>query len=330
MPGSDRIQHVGFQHGVFGNALQGNAVVGQYVLVVLQVLADLGQTGVLQQRLELIQHFVTIQLLGSAHIIVPQGDIGGLAGFDGERHTDDLGIHVPEAGGFSIEGKQLGRFQAFQPLIQFLLVGDDAVVFPAGLRAGFCIAGPGGAGGWGFALFQFGNPGAELVFLEQLKQLPVILFPKLQVFQAKIQFHVGADGRQFTAQGQGLRCVPQVFTDLAFDIVGVFDDVVQVVVALKPFDRGLRSALVDAGDVVHLIAHQGQVIDNLLRSNAEFLHHAVPVHPGLGHGVNQRNVIADQLRHVLVAGGDHHIDAFAGCFVGEGADHVVGLNACHS
>ena len=109
----------------------------------------------------------------------------------------------------------------------------------------------------------------------------------------------------------------------------MLNNVVQVFVALQPFYRGFRATLVYSGDVVDLVSDQGEVIDDLLRGHAEFFHHAVPVHPRLGHGIDQGDVIADQLRHILVAGRHHHINALAGRFVGKGADHIVGLNARH-
>ena len=184
-----------------GNALQGDAVVSQYVLVVFQVLPDLGQLGILQQRLELLENLVTIQLFGGAHVVVAQGNVSGFARVDREGDTHYFSVDIAKAGGFRVEGKQIGRFQALQPLIQLLLVGDDAVVFFTGLLFGFVFSGLGVAGGCSLSLLQFGNPGAELIFLEQFEQLLVILLPKLQVFQAKIQFHVRADGGQFGDSG---------------------------------------------------------------------------------------------------------------------------------
>ena len=147
MAGSDRVQNVGFQHSVLGNALQGDAVVSQYVLIVFQVLPDLGQLGILQQRLELLENLVTIQLFGGTHVVVAQGDVGGFARVDREGDTHYFSVDIAKTGGFRVEGKQIGRFQALQPLIQLLLVGDDAVVFFTGLFLGFVFSGLGVAGG---------------------------------------------------------------------------------------------------------------------------------------------------------------------------------------
>ena len=48
MPAGRAIQHIGFQHGVVANAPQRDAVIGQHMGVVLEVLAELGSLGILQ------------------------------------------------------------------------------------------------------------------------------------------------------------------------------------------------------------------------------------------------------------------------------------------
>ena len=55
-----RVNHVRLQHGVLVNAAQRNAVVGQHVGVILQVLAHFGDVLVFQQWLECLQHHVSL------------------------------------------------------------------------------------------------------------------------------------------------------------------------------------------------------------------------------------------------------------------------------
>ena len=130
-----------------------------------------------------------------------------------------------------------------------------------------------------------------------------------------------------TAKRQGFGGFPKVFANFAFDLVRMLNDVIQVVPGLQPFNGGFRAAFVDPGNVVHLVAHQRQVVHDLIRANTEFLDHAVAVHAGIRHGVDQGDMIAHQLRHVLVAGRYHHINTLAGGFVGERPDDIVGLHA---
>ncbi|MNN27055.1 hypothetical protein D3C81_1405780 [compost metagenome] len=80
-------------------------------------------------------------------------------------------------------------------------------------------------------------------------------------------------------------------------------------------------------DVVDLVTHQGEEIDDVLRTDAEFLVYARHIEDSTGHGVDQRNVAIDQLRHVLVARGDDHRTTGCGTTAGQGTDHIVGFNA---
>jgi hypothetical protein len=59
----------------------------------------------------------------------------------------------------------------------------------------------------------------------------------------------------------------------------------------------------------------------------EFRLHAVAVEHAAGHRVDQRYALADQLRHVLVAGGDQHLLAVSSSTARERADDVVGFDA---
>lgn len=62
MTAGGRVEHIGFEHGVEGDALQIDAVVLQHVAIVLEVLPDLETGRIFQQRLELAQHLLFGQL----------------------------------------------------------------------------------------------------------------------------------------------------------------------------------------------------------------------------------------------------------------------------
>jgi hypothetical protein len=63
----------------------------------------------------------------------------------------------------------------------------------------------------------------------------------------------------------------QVLADLAADLVGMLDQLIQLPILLEPLGRGLRPDLVDARNVVRGIAGQGQQIGDPLRADAELL-----------------------------------------------------------
>ena len=79
------------------------------------------------------------------------------------------------------------------------------------------------------------------------------------------------------------------------------------------------------GNVVYLISHQGQKIDDQPRGNTKFLQYTRLIHNSLGHGVYQGDVWIYQLGHVLVTGGYNNRNARLTGLPGQGADHIIGL-----
>ena len=157
----------------------------------------------------------------------------------------------------------------------------------------------------------------------------------MQGVDGDIQRHIQFDGRQGVGQvghvlvlgefgRQGLGPTNRQFRHLVE--IGV-EHIQTAADADQQAQRGLLAHSWHAGNVVDLIAHQRQVIDDQLRTDTEFRFHAIDVVDATGHGVDQRNVRADQLSHVLVAGGDHHVTALGSALAGQGADYVIGLNA---
>jgi hypothetical protein len=101
--GQVAFHHVGGQQGVLGHATQGDAVIGQHVAVVLEVLADFFLVFALQPRAQLFQRGGEVELLGHARAVVCQRQVGGLSRRDGEAHADQARRHLVEAGGFGVE-----------------------------------------------------------------------------------------------------------------------------------------------------------------------------------------------------------------------------------
>ncbi len=171
-----------------GDAAQPDAVIGQHIEIIFQVLAQLGLAGIFQQGFQLFQHLVAIQLIGGTGVVVGQGDVGGLAGLHGEGDADDACLHVAQAGGLRIEGEQLGPLQSFEPGIESLLREYGFVVgvqrFAGGGRAGFRC----------HAFIQLAQPGVELQFFVPLAQGIPVRFPASQAGGVLFQFHIAADG----------------------------------------------------------------------------------------------------------------------------------------
>ncbi|MCY1286581.1 hypothetical protein D9M70_355570 [compost metagenome] len=338
MTGGRSVQHIGFEHGVEGDALHGDGRggIGQDVHVVLGMLADLGFVRVFQQRLEGLEHGVAVELRRYAHIAVGQGHVGGFTGLHGEGHAHHLRLLGVDAGGFGVEGEQRGGFQLFQPGVELRLLQDDLV---ARLGLGRCSFSEFQllAASLGLAL-QLVQPGLEFQGAIQLGQGLAVRFAGVQGIDLDVQLDVALDGRQLVGQvghvlvlfelgRQGLGAANRQAGHLVQ--VGI-EDIQAAAHAGEQAEGGLLADAGHAGNVVHLVSHQRQVVDDEFRTDTEFLLHAIHVQRATGHGVDQRNVPVDQLRHVLVAGGDHHRTPARRTLPGQGADHVVGLHALHA
>ena len=313
------VEDVGFQHAVVGDAGQFDAGPGQHAQVVLEVVAQLGLGRVRQQRPELGEHGIEGKLLRGAGIAVAEGDVGGLAGLHGEGEAHQIRLHVVQAGGFRVEGDERRLLQARRPGGQALGAGDAFVASLRrfGRRPGRCIA------------LQFRQPSLELALLEQgLERLPV-RNRRPDVVQAKRQIHIALDGGERPGQRQLLQAGPQILADLALDFAGPSHQFVQRAVFVQPFGGGLGPHFGHAGDIVGDIPHQRQIVQDPLRRHAVLADHSGPVQFPVGHGVQQPDMGADQLRHVLVAGGNDGVAAGRGGLAGQRADDIVRLHSGH-
>ena len=147
------------------------------------------------------------------------------------------------------------------------------------------------------------------------------------------QLNIGFYGRQ----GVGHRSVVPLRLELgchifgstkvqACDLVQVGIDVIHAAQPLQQCQGGFLPDTRHTGNIVHLVAHQGQKIDDQLRGNAKLLQHPRLIHDSFSHGVNQRHMRVNQLGHILIARGDNHIEALLTGLTRQGANHIIGLH----
>ena len=259
------LQHVGLEQRVVGDTAEPNAVVGEHVGVVLEILADLGVPVRLQPRLETRQHPVEGELRRPVGEHMGQRQVGRLARRHGKRHADQARRHRIETGGLGIEGGELGAFDRRQPAVERRFVQDcDVVARIAGVGA--VGAGPGFGpivgGRRALPALEFGQPAAEFEPAVKVAEPLAVAFGRRQRRQFHRQVDRGVDGHQAAAEGQKIEVLAQILADLAADLVGPRHQCIEIAVLMEPLDRGLRSALVDTGHVVDGVADQCQVVDD--------------------------------------------------------------------
>ena len=313
-----------------GDAGQGDAVIGQDVLVVLGVLQHLFTVDRFQPGFELRQHRVARQLPGDAGGGVGERDIARFAGLDRQRDADDAGGERVEAGGFGIERGEVGGVDPRQPGVEPRPGEDRFVIDRQGFarrsrqrprRAG-SRRGRGGRSG-----VQFAQPGPESVAAIEFAQGFRVAGGWGQRGRRRQIRQVAGDGDQFPAQRQEAEMIAQLLAGDAADFAGVGNDSVERAILLQPLDGGLRAALRNPRHAIDRVADQRQIIDDAVRRDAELVNHPGFVEQLVAHRVDPADSRRDELGQVLVARRNQRIDAVDRGVGGQRADHVVGLDA---
>ena len=81
------------------------------------------------------------------------------------------------------------------------------------------------------------------------------------------------------------------------------------------------------GHVVYRVTHQNLIVQHQAGRHAKFFLHTGQIAAFAIHGVDDGDVLVDQLRQVFVATGHNHFNAMRRTHCGQGADHIVGFNA---
>ena len=102
-------------HLITVDTSQCDAVIGEHMLVVLEILPDLGVGRRFQPGFEPRQHIGQRQLRRGTGIIVRQRQIGGFAGYDGKGNADQTRGEGVKAGRFGIESGERGGVDLRQP-----------------------------------------------------------------------------------------------------------------------------------------------------------------------------------------------------------------------
>ena len=313
-----RVHHVGLEHAVVRRPGQLEAGARQDGAVVLQVVAELGQLRVGQERAERRQRRFPRQLRRVLRVGVPERHVGGAPRRRRQRHADQFGAVRVDRSGLGVDREHARGARPGGPVGERGRVQHQRVV---ARRGGALRLRRGGV--------QLAPELPQAVLLVQLAQRAAVGRAGRQRGQRRVQLQVAADGDQFRVQRQPPEAVAQLPPDRARDLRRVLDHARQRAVAPQPARRGLRPDLGHAGDVVGGVAGQRQVVDDALRRHLE-----LALHPGrvqrLLVGVGQRHAAADQLRHVLVGREDDHRQPRLAAAPGQGADDVVGLDPRHA
>jgi hypothetical protein len=151
--------------------------------------------------------------------------------------------------------------------------------------------------------------GIEAIALEQDFQCGRVPRLQNQISRGPIQLDIRADRGQSSVERQARQRGAQVFANLAADLRHVVHDALQTAEFSQPLGRRLGAAFFNARNVVDAVAHQGQIVDDLIGTHAEFLDDTGFIQRAAAHRVDQTNAWSHELGEVLVAGGYGDLDA---------------------
>ncbi len=171
------------------------------------------------------------------------------------------------------------------------------------------------------------RPGLEPETGNQFGKAFLVPAPELQLFQFHRQLQIAFHREQCLGFGEPVERLSQILAHRAADLIGMPHHLFERAVLLDPLRRGLGSDFFDSRHVVHRIADERQVIEHAFGRNAELRLDARGVEALVRHRVDEGHVVADQLREVLVAGGNHATQAALLGFARERAYDVVRLHA---
>ena len=233
--------------------------------------------GVLEQRLQRRQHLLRDRAARGTGVVVRERHVGRHARLDAEGDADDLGAHVVEAGGLGVEREQRRGTQPREPALELLPVADHR---RSGVRwrgRGHRPAAPrhqpprrrlelarhSRRARWPRCRLRRGRPRPAFRRLRAAaaaraaRSLPyssrnaaVSGCPRRQLLERQRQLQVGVDRRQAPRQLERRESLAQVLAHLARHFRDAADELVEAAVLLQQLRGGLRSHLVDAGNVV--------------------------------------------------------------------------------
>ena len=340
-----------------------DAVAGQHVEIVLDVLPDLEDRLALQQRPEQGERRGPVDLLGllGEHVgpAVGQRHVAGVVGAKREADPDQLGLHRVEQAGLGID-RHLARSEGagdpvFEPLARLhAFIGGEVDRRHRGQLLPVA-AHRGRRGGMGRRILGLGRmelglgPGRGLAAIETLEEAGETVLGEeggerrlghgleREIVERDRQRAILLELDQPAREARHLGLLDQALAQLArLHRRRGGEHGLEAAVLLDQLGRGLRADPADPGDIVDRVAHQRQHIADQLGRHAELLDHLGNVDPLVLHRVEHVDAAArlavmalgaapDELHQVLVRRDDSDVPAAPGGLARIGGDEVVRL-----
>ncbi len=123
-----RLDDIRFQQRVVRDSGECKALVGEHMLVVLDVLAELLPLWIRKPRREPPQHARAIELVRHTGVAMSEGDVAGASGFGRERDAHDAPLHRIQIRGLGVDRDQRRSIDSLEPAFERRLVEHGFIV----------------------------------------------------------------------------------------------------------------------------------------------------------------------------------------------------------
>jgi hypothetical protein len=311
--GARRVEQVARDHRVGVHAGERDPVPRQHDHVGLDVVPDLEDLRILEERPERGQGGLDPELLRAVERAVSQRNVVRLPRRGGARDAHDARAHRDGNVGQHAEGEPPRRPERRHERVERLARADEGVLLRDGVGRR--------------RVLHHERPEAE-----PREELVAALAGAARVAQRR-QIHldrdVGADPQQLAALARRVRVRGERFAVALLRHAGRSRQ--QRVERAVGADQLARALLADAGHALHVVdrvAHQREHVHDLIRADAELLPHPAFVVPrAVVARVVHRDAASDELEEVLVARHDRDLEPGGDGARRDRADHVVRLVA---
>ena len=300
--------------------------------VELEVVPDLQDRLVFQQRLELAEHELGGELVGplGEHVVAAmfERNVAGLVAVGGEADPDQFGADAVAPVRLGVERDPTLGVGIGDPAVERGFLGHRLVERAVDLRLGTNL----GLGRLAGDLLRFGAQGKprqqrlEAVFFEEFAQGRLGNALDLQRVERILQGRIADQFDQPARQPRLVGMLDQIVSHLRrLHLGGCGEHRLDVAKFLDQLRRGLGADAGNAGDIVDAVAHQGEHLADLLGRNAEFLDHLLAADAAVVHRIEHVEPGLDQLHQILVGRDDGDLPPLGQGRLGIAGDDVVSL-----
>ncbi len=323
MPRTRGVEEIAREHRVEFEACECDAVARQEQRIELQIVTELADRRVFEQRAQPLERGGAVdlrrrgrarqQVVARIRTLVAERHVAGLSIAHGKREADNRRAHRRRPARNDAQRELAGRAQLRHQRVELAGRAHQRVILLDTL------------GRWRVLVDERAEGQAREQLVAALARGAVVA----KRVDVDLDRHVGPDGHQLAALQRCRTMRDERVTRLRLELGGSLEERVQAAVLRQQIDGAFLADAGHAGHVVAGVADEREHVDDLRRLHAEFLDDALRVEPrAVLAGVVDADAVVHELKEILVDRHDCHLETVVGGARRQRPDHVVGFVPC--